>query len=90
MTSDTSEKGLETGDHATMTGVDGLMFAGEGASGETPDALTAQKAAGSGWIAGDPRLKTDRSKLRGISKRLFEQLIKPELTCGEVPVFLIQ
>jgi type I restriction enzyme, R subunit len=54
-TTDTSEKGLETLIMQHMTGVDGLVFAGDGAFAETPDALAAQKAAGSGWLAGNPR-----------------------------------
>ncbi len=55
MTTDTSEKGLETLIMRHMTGVDGLVFTGDGALSETPDALAAQKAAGSGWLAGNPK-----------------------------------
>src|SRR2546421_9831195 len=54
-TTDTSEKGLETLIMRHITGVDGLLFAGDGTFAETPDALAAQKAAGSGWLAGNPK-----------------------------------
>src|SRR5258708_37662458 len=54
-TTDTSEKGLETLIMRHMTGVDGLVFAGDGIFAETPDSLAAAKAAGSGWLAGDPK-----------------------------------
>ncbi len=62
---DTSEKGLETLIMRHMTGTDlpaeasakagGLAFAGEGVVAETPDALAAAKAAGSGWLPGHPK-----------------------------------
>ncbi len=52
---DTSEKGLETLIMLHMTGTDGLMFAADGIMAETPDALAAAKAAGSGWLAGNPK-----------------------------------
>jgi type I restriction enzyme R subunit len=55
MPTDTSEKGLETLIMHHMTGVDGLAFAGDGAFSETPDAIAAQKVAGSGWLAGNPK-----------------------------------
>ena len=55
MTTDTSEKGLETLIMQHMTGVDGLVFAIDGFLAETPDAISAQKAAGSGWLAGNPK-----------------------------------
>ena len=38
-----------------MTGTDGLIFAADGITAETPDAIAAQKAAGSGWLAGNPK-----------------------------------
>src|ERR1019366_6604279 len=55
MTTDTSEKGLETLIMQHMTGVDGLVFGADGVFAETPDAIAAQKAAGSGWGAGNPK-----------------------------------
>ncbi|MCO5053194.1 MAG: type I restriction endonuclease subunit R [Verrucomicrobiae bacterium] len=55
MPTDTSEKGLETLIMRHMTGGDGLAFAGDGTFAETPDALAAQKATGSGWLAGNPK-----------------------------------
>ena len=51
MTTDTSEKGLESLIMQHMTGTDGLVFAADGITAETPDAIAAQKAAGSGWLA---------------------------------------
>ena len=54
-TTDTSEKGLETLIMWHMTGTDGLAPMAQGAIAETPDALTAAKAAGSGWLAGHPQ-----------------------------------
>ena len=38
-----------------MTGTDGLAPVDEGLVAETPDALAAAKAAGSGWLAGNPK-----------------------------------
>jgi type I restriction enzyme R subunit len=55
MTTDISEKGLESLIMQHMTGTDGLIFEADGITAETPDAIAAQKAAGSGWIAGDPK-----------------------------------
>ncbi len=55
MTTDITEKGLETQIMRHMTGTDGLAFAAEGIVAETPDALALAKAAGSGWLAGNPR-----------------------------------
>jgi hypothetical protein len=60
-TTDISEKGLETLIMRHMTGTDGLAFAAEGIVAETPDALAAAKAAGSGWLAGHPK-DYDRSQ----------------------------
>jgi type I restriction enzyme R subunit len=57
-TTDISEKGLETLIMLHMTGTDGLARVPEGAAdtwAETPDAISAAKAAGSGWLAGSPR-----------------------------------
>src|SRR5436190_23615204 len=54
-TTDISEKGLETLIMQHMTGVDGLVFDADEAIAETPDARAAQKAAGSGWLAGNPK-----------------------------------
>jgi type I restriction enzyme R subunit len=55
MSTDISEKGLETLIMLHMTGMDGLAPVDEGLVAETPDALAAAKAAGSGWLAGNPR-----------------------------------
>ena len=52
---DISEKGLETLIMLHMTGTDGLAPVAEGVAAETPDALSAAKAAGSGWLAGNPK-----------------------------------
>jgi type I restriction enzyme, R subunit len=52
---DTSEKGLETLIMLHMTGTDGLVPVAEGLAAETPDALAIAKAAGSGWLAGNPK-----------------------------------
>ena len=52
---DISEKGLETLIMRHLTGTDGLALAAEGIGAETPDAITAAKTAGSGWLAGDPK-----------------------------------
>jgi type I restriction enzyme R subunit len=54
-TTDTSEKGLETLIMRHMTGTDGLAAVADGVAAETPDAISAAKAAGSGWLAGNPR-----------------------------------
>lgn len=55
MSTDISEKGLETLIMRHMTGTDGLAPVAEGLITETPDALAAAKAAGSGWRAGNPK-----------------------------------
>lgn len=52
--SDTSEKGLETLIMRHMTGDDGVFPEGGSAIHETPDETAANKAGGSGWIAGRP------------------------------------
>ena len=54
-TSDITEKGLETLIMLHMTGTDGLAPVAEALLAETPDALAAAKAAGSGWLAGNPK-----------------------------------
>ena len=54
-TTDISEKGLETLIMRHMTGTDGLAPVAEGVVAETPDSLAAAKAAGSGWLAGNPK-----------------------------------
>jgi type I restriction enzyme, R subunit len=55
MTTDISEKGLETLIMEAMTGEDGFFLESAGAAKETPDELVAKKAKGSGWIAGNPK-----------------------------------
>jgi type I restriction enzyme R subunit len=55
MSTDISEKGLEMLIMRHMTGTDGLAPVAEGLVAETPDALAAAKAAGSGWLAGNPK-----------------------------------
>jgi type I restriction enzyme R subunit len=55
VTTDISEKGLETLIMRHMTGTDGLAPPAEGLVAETPDALAAARAAGSGWLAGNPK-----------------------------------
>jgi type I restriction enzyme R subunit len=55
MSTDISEKGLESLIMLHMTGTEGLSFGAEGLIAETPDTLAAAKAAGSGWLAGNPR-----------------------------------
>jgi len=52
---DTSEKGLETLIMLHMTGADGLTTVPDWTVAETPDALAAAKAAGLGWLAGNPK-----------------------------------
>jgi type I restriction enzyme, R subunit len=52
---DISEKGLETLIMRHLTSVDGLAFDASGVAAETPDALAVAKAAGSGWLAGNPK-----------------------------------
>jgi type I restriction enzyme R subunit len=55
MATDTTEKGLETLIMRHMTGVDGLSSMTDGMVAETPDALAAAKAAGSGWLPSHPK-----------------------------------
>ena len=55
MSIDISEKELESLIMQHMTGTDGLVFAADDVTAETPDAIAAQKAAGSGWFAGNPK-----------------------------------
>lgn len=54
MTTDISEKGLETIIMRCMTGTDGLDHAKDGIA-ETPDELASRKAGGTGYIAGFAR-----------------------------------
>jgi type I restriction enzyme, R subunit len=69
---DISEKGLETLIIRHMTGTDGLVREAEGAIAETPDAFAAAKAAGSGWLAGNPK-DYDRTLALGVPQ-LFQFL----------------
>ena len=55
MTTDTSEKGLETLIMLHMTGTHGLTSVPDWMAAETPDSLAAAKAAGSGWLVGNPK-----------------------------------
>jgi len=55
MPTDTTEKGLETLILRHMTGMDGLVFDSGGTAAETPDAVASAKAAGAGWLAGNPK-----------------------------------
>ena len=54
-TTDITEKGLETLIMLHLTGVDGLAPEPAKVISETPDAFAAAKAAGSGWLAGQPK-----------------------------------
>jgi type I restriction enzyme R subunit len=54
MTTDTTEKGLESLIMRHLTGTDGLAVEPAGAVRETPGQYAAAKAAGAGWIAGAP------------------------------------
>ena len=54
-TTDISEKGLETLIMRYMTGMDGLESVAESVVAETPDAIAAAKAGGSGWFAGNSK-----------------------------------
>jgi type I restriction enzyme R subunit len=78
---DISEKGLETLIMLHMTGMDGLAPAAEGAAdtwAETPDAISAAKAAGSGWLAGQPK-DYDRTHALDVPQLLqFLQATQPE------------
>jgi hypothetical protein len=51
---DTSEAGLETLIVRHLTGTDGLPGSATAAAAETPNAVAAAKAGGSGWFAGEP------------------------------------
>jgi type I restriction enzyme, R subunit len=55
MTTDISEKGLETLIMVHMAGEEGLFVQTGGAAAETPDELARKKAAGAGWFAGNPK-----------------------------------
>src|SRR3989449_8151967 len=77
-TTDTSENGLESLIMHHMTGTDGLLFAADGVTAETPDALAAQKAAGSGWLAGNPK-EYDRTYALDVPQLFqFLQTTQPE------------
>ena len=65
---DISEKGLETLIMWHRTGTDGLVSATDSVLAETPDALLATKAAGSGWLAGKPKVY-DRTHVNGSNRR---------------------
>ena len=71
-TTDTSEKGLETLIMRHMTGTDGLSPVTTGLVAETPDTLAAAKAAGVGWLAGNPK-QYDRSHALDLAQ-LFQFL----------------
>ena len=78
MTTDTSEKGLETLIMLHMTGVDGLVSAPDGVAAETPDAISAAKADGSGWFAGHPK-EYDRAHALDVPQLFqFLQATQPE------------
>jgi hypothetical protein len=55
MTTDISEKGLETLIMLHMTGTDGLAAVPDWELTEPPESIAAAKAAGSGWLAGQPK-----------------------------------
>src|SRR5438874_5413723 len=73
MTTDISEKGLETLIMLHMTGVDGLFLMVEAAAAETPDEIAAKKAGGSGWFASNPK-DFDRSHALDVPQ-LFQFLL---------------
>jgi type I restriction enzyme R subunit len=83
MTTDISEKGLETLIMRHMTGTDGLVplaegLVTEGLVAETPDALAAARAAGSGWLAGNPK-DYDRTYALDVPQLLrFLEATQPE------------
>jgi type I restriction enzyme R subunit len=80
-TTDTSEKGLETLIMLHMTGTDGLALVAEGMVAETPDALAAAKAAGSGWLAGNPK---DYERTHALDGRPAAPVERGELTVEAV------
>ena len=82
MNTDISEKGLETLIMRHMTGTDGLAPLAEGLVAETPDALAAAKAAGSGWLAGDPK---DYDRTYAFDGRPAAPVERGELTVEAVP-----
>jgi len=78
MTTDISEKGLGVADHAAHDGTDGLVFAADGVTAEAPDAIAAEKAAGSGWLAGNPK-DYDRTYAMDVPQLFqFLQTTQPE------------
>ena len=78
MTTDTSEKGLETLIMLHMTGTHGLTSVPDWMAAETPDFLAAAKAAGSGWLAGNPK-DYDRTHALDVPQLFqFLQTTQPE------------
>ena len=82
MSTDISEKGLETLIMRHMTGTDGLAPLAEGPVAETPDALAAAKAAGSGWLADNPR---NYERTHALDRRPAAPVESGELTVEVVP-----
>jgi type I restriction enzyme R subunit len=85
VTTDISEKGLETLIMLHMTGTDGLAPVAEGGAdgwAETPDALAAAKAAGTGWLAGNPK---DYDRTYAFDGRPAAPVERGELTVEAVP-----
>ena len=82
MNTDISEKGLETLIMRHMTGTDGLAPLAEGLVAETPDALAAAKAAGTGWLAGNPK---DYDRTYAFDGRPAAPVERGELTVEAVP-----
>ena len=81
-TTDTSGKGLETLIMLHMTGTDGLAPVAEGLAAEAPDALSAAKAAGTGWLAGNPK---DYDRTYAFDGRPAAPVERGELTVEAVP-----
>jgi type I restriction enzyme, R subunit len=78
MPSDTTEKGLETLIMLHMTGRDGLAPTSESVAAETPDAISAAKAGGSGWFAGHAK-EYDRASALDVPQLFqFLQATQPE------------
>lgn len=85
MSTDISEKGLKTLIMLHMSGMDGLAPVAEGAAdtwAETPDAISAAKAAGSGWLAGNPK---DCDRTHALDRRPDALVESGELTVEAVP-----
>jgi type I restriction enzyme R subunit len=76
---DISEKGLESLMMLQMTGTDGLASVAERMAAETPDAISAAKAGGSGWLAGNPK-NYDRTHALDVPQLFdFLQATQPEM-----------